>query len=47
MSNKDSSKQKLQQIIDLLKFILTIDDAEITKTSIESIIELLEEEISK
>jgi hypothetical protein len=47
-SNNDGvNKQKLQQIVLLLKFIKTIDDEEIIKATIESIIELLEEEISK
>lgn len=46
--NKQSErKQKLQKIVGLLKFILTLDDQEITKSTIESIIELLEEEINK
>ena len=43
----DDSKQKLQQAVGLLKFVLTLDDAEITQSTIESVIELLEEEISK
>ncbi len=38
---------KLKQILELLKFVLTLDDEEIMKSTIESIIELLEEEISK
>lgn len=47
--NEKSSErnQKLQKIVGLLKFILSLDDQEITKTTIESIIELLEEEINK
>jgi hypothetical protein len=40
-------KQKLQQAVGLLKFILTLDDEEITKSTIESVIEILEEEINK
>jgi hypothetical protein len=49
MSSKSKSggKEKLKQSIDLLKFILTIDDEEIKKSAIESIIDLLEEEMSK
>jgi hypothetical protein len=39
--------QKLQKILGLLKFVLSLDDEEITKSTIESIIELLEEEINK
>ena len=43
----DDRKQKLIQIVELLKFSLTLDDEEIMKSTIESIIELLEEEIDK
>jgi hypothetical protein len=45
--NNDERKQKLIQIVELLKFSLTVDDEEILKSTIESIIELLEEEIDK
>jgi hypothetical protein len=38
-------QQKLQQIVDLLKFVLSLDDEEIIKSTVESVIELLEEEI--
>lgn len=46
---KDSEprNEKLKQAVELLKFILTFDDEEIRKSTIESIIELLEEEIDK
>lgn len=49
MAKQDTGNQihKLQRIIKLLKFINTIDDPEIVKSTIESIIELLEEEINK
>jgi len=51
MSKKSNSngedKQKLQQIVALLKFVKTLDDEEIIKSTVESIIELLEEEIDK
>jgi len=40
-------KQKLIQVVELLKFVLTLDDEEIVKSTVESIIELLEEEIDK
>lgn len=40
-------QRKLQQIVELLKFVLTSDDEEITRSTIESVIELLEEEIDK
>lgn len=36
---------RLQKIIDLLKLTLTLDDEEIKKSTVESVIELLEEEI--
>lgn len=44
---KVNKNQKIQQIIDLLKFVLTLDDEEILRSTIESVIELLEEEITK
>lgn len=50
MSKKDEAhelKQKLLQIVGLLKFIQSLDDEEIIKSTIESIIEILEEEITK
>ena len=40
-------KNKLEQMASLLKFVLTLDDEEIIKSTIESVIELLEEEINK
>lgn len=46
MSNtKVNKNQKIQQIIDLLKFVLTLDDEEIVKSTVESVIESLEEMI--
>lgn len=39
------SKEKLINTIKLLKFLLTIDDSYVIKSTIESIIESLEEEI--
>lgn len=45
MKDEDSQKRKLQQIVDLLKFVATLDDEEIIKATIESVVELLEEEI--
>jgi len=46
-SDKENRNQKLRQITELLKFVLTLDDDEIVKSTIESVVELLEEEISK
>ena len=43
----DPRKEKLKQVLELLKFVRGLDDEEITKSTIESVIELLEEEISK
>lgn len=46
-SDKENRNMKLQQVVELLKFVLTLDDEEIVKSTIESVIKLLEEEISK
>lgn len=46
-TKKEISYQKLQQVVDLLKFVLTLNDEEITRSTIESAIESLEEEINK
>lgn len=46
-NDKENRNIKLQQVVELLKFVLTLDDEEIVKSTIESVIELLEEEISK
>lgn len=42
-----NQKYKLQRIVELLRFVLTLDDEEIVKSTLESVIELLEEEINK
>ena len=49
MSNKsgDDQKAKLQHIVELLKFALTLDDEEIIRSTVESVIDLLEEEIGE
>jgi hypothetical protein len=48
MKNKgDNDKHKLEHIIELLKFALSLDDEEIMKSTVESVIEILEEEIGK
>lgn len=41
------SRHKLEQVIELLKFALSLDDEEIVKSTVESVIEILEEEIAK
>ena len=45
--NWEADKRKLEQIIDLLKFALSLDDEEIIKSTVESVVEILEEEITK
>lgn len=45
--SNDDGKEKLKQVLELLKFVQTLDDEEIMKSTIESIVELLEEEINK
>jgi len=45
--NKESIKEKLQQVTDLLKFALTLQDEEIIRSTMESAAEILEEEIEK
>jgi hypothetical protein len=47
MANKNDRERKLQHIIELLKFALSVNDEEIIKSTVESVIELLEEEIIK
>lgn len=43
----NSDKHKLEQVVELLKFALSLDDEEIIKSTVESVIEILEEEIGK
>jgi len=46
MTNKDGddgSNQKLEHVIELLKFVLSLDDEEIIKSTVESVIEILQE----
>jgi len=45
-SNKTTKKQRLKRIVDLLKFASTTDDNELIKSIIESVVEMLEEEIN-
>lgn len=47
IDDKSIRNQKLLQIVDLLKFVLTLDDQEIVVSTIESVIESLEDEINK
>jgi hypothetical protein len=46
-TDKGNRSQKLTQVVELLRFVLTLDDEEIIKSTIESVIELLEEENNK
>jgi hypothetical protein len=41
--NDKTSKEKLQQVISLLKLALSLEDEEIIHSTIESVIEQLEE----
>ena len=43
-SNKN---EQLKKAVELLRFILTLNDEEIKTSAIESVIELLEDEINK
>lgn len=47
VDDKSGRNQRLQQLVDLLKFVLTLDDQEILISTLESVIEALEDEISK
>lgn len=46
-TDKGNKNQTLTQVVGLLKFVLTLDDEEVVKSTIESVIELLEEENNK
>lgn len=43
INDEANRKQKLQHIVELLKLALTLNDDEITKSTIESVIEMLQE----
>lgn len=45
-SNKVDRDYKIKKIVALLKLALSIDDQELLKSTIESIIDMLEEEIN-
>lgn len=47
MDTKYNKHRELQRVVEMLKFILTIDDEEIIKSIIESVIEMLEDECNK
>lgn len=46
-SDRRIDKYKLEQIVELLRFALSLDDQEIIKSTVESVIEILAEEIGK
>ena len=43
MKKKSNKNHELQKLIDLLKFAITLDDEELLKSTVESVIESLEE----
>ena len=45
--NNKKTNAKIEQVIELLKFSLSLEDEEILKSTIESVIEILEEEKTK
>ncbi len=44
MTKKKKKNIKIEQVIELLKFSLSLEDEEIIRSTIESVIEILEEE---
>lgn len=42
--NKNDLQQKILHVVELLKFALSLNDEEIIKSTVESVIEILEEE---
>jgi len=46
-TTEGGDKHQLKTIVELLRFALTLDDEEIVKSTVESVVELLEEEIDK
>lgn len=45
MTKKSEKNKNLKKVLELLKFSLSLNDEEIMRSTIESIIEILEEEI--
>jgi hypothetical protein len=41
--NEDENNHKINNVIELLKFALSLDDEEIIKSTVESVIEILQE----
>jgi hypothetical protein len=38
-------RKKAKKIIELLKFVLTLDDMELMKSSLEQVVEMLEDQV--
>lgn len=47
MTKKSDKNKNLKKALELLKFSLSLNDEEIMRSTIESIIEILEEEVKK
>lgn len=47
MPPRSDKKQSLKKILELLKYSLSLDDEEIIRSTVESVIEILEEEVRR
>ncbi len=47
MAKKSDKNKNIKKVLELLKFSLSLNDEEIMRSTIESVIEILEEEIKK
>lgn len=47
MTKNKRDKDPLEQVVELLKFSLSLNDDEILRSTVESVIEILQEEIDK
>jgi hypothetical protein len=47
MSKKGDRQRNLKKVLELLKFSLSLNDEEIIRSTIESVLEILEEEAKK
>lgn len=43
---KEELNQQLKNVVDILKLVQTLDDEELVKSTIESVIEILEDQIT-
>jgi hypothetical protein len=46
-TSNHNDKRKVEHVVELLKFALSLDDEEILRSTVESVIEILSEEIDK